>query len=194
MTIKNPETPEGLGAAVHETLAQLRIPPGAVGDAAGLVAMSPTMDGTAPLYTLRLDRLVAGDGLAAATPTGWRTLVTGTAHGTVSADADASGAGMQVQQVSRGPAVAGLAEAVVAAQDAGAGDEVYELRMLQIPGISLTAVWLHSTEGADDLLVPAAPAPAGLEPAQALRADDLLTRIAPLAATNLAEAPATPEP
>lgn len=194
MPIMNPETPQGLAAAVHDTLAQLRIPAGAVGDMAGLVATSPTMDGTAPLYTLRLDRLVAGEGLEAATPTGWRTLVTGTAHGVVTADADESDGALQVQQVSRGPAVAGLADAVAAAQEAGIGEVVYEMRMLQIPGISLTAVWLHTGDGTGDLLVPAAPAPAGLEPAQALRAEDLLTRVTALAETNLAEAPATPEP
>jgi hypothetical protein len=192
MPIKKIEPPAGLSAAVSATLDQLqpRSPlAGAEGLAAPGGAAAHAIGASIPLYFLRLDRIAAGDGLGAADPNGWRTDVGGP-DGTV-AVADAAvvdGGRIEVRQVSRGAAVQGLAEASADAE-AASGDGDYEQRVLQIPGISLTAVWLHEGDAEKDVVIPSAPTPPGIEAARRYTAADFLAAVRPLAQARLDDDP-----
>lgn len=137
---------------------------------------------TRPLqvYTLGLDDLRAARTLDAAVPAAWRYLVQ---HGTETVGLaetvpEPDGA-HTFAQMNYGPFAAGTADAFQAAEDTGTDADV---RLLHIPALHLIALWLHR-EGADDSLVPVAPAPDGIEPNREIPATVLLTRL-----TNQAQA------
>ncbi|GAA0629428.1 hypothetical protein [Streptomyces crystallinus] len=128
------------------------------------------------MYVIGLGDLPGG--LAGARPVAWRYLVQHDSGPVALAETVRDEAGGHVfSQLNYGPFVAGTAAALEAA---GREPGDAEVRLLHLPAVHLIAVWRHSP-GADTL-VPAAPAPPGVEADRAYPAAELfalLTRNAP---------------
>lgn len=141
-----------------------------------------------PVYTLGLDALVGGQGLAGAELTGWRYLVQRGDSTIASAEVYVGGTGVDVSrlEVNEGPfvrateAAVGRAEALPELESAA-----YELRLLKIPGVYLIALWLKADGGGDDLLIPIGETPPGVDADRPYKADELLGALVEPARTQL---------
>jgi hypothetical protein len=136
------------------------------------------------IYDLRADQVAGGGGLSAANATGFRYLVTGGGANLAAAEvqADKAGTATLLANINYGPFVDATAQAWTQAAKLGpvsAGS--YEGRVLRFSAIGLMALWLKSDSGGGDLIVPIAPAPAGLEAGKAYSEADFLKTIKPLA-------------
>jgi hypothetical protein len=144
------------------------------------------------VFTLGLADLVAGRGLDAAKPTGWRHLVQEGDNVLASAETVAAGsAGEHVfSAFNEGPFVATSAKSIRAAREFPEVKQGgFELRLLNVPGLYVMALWLHDAKGKGDLLVPLAPSPvqtpAGLPvPASVLLKELVAKAKAPIAAAD----------
>jgi hypothetical protein len=88
-----------------------------------------------------------------------------------------------MSHVNEGPFVAGTASAMVKAEEiAAASHRDYELRLLRIPALYTTAVWLNAPD--DDVLIPAAPAPAPLAANESYDEEGFTSALQPLAETR----------
>lgn len=124
------------------------------------------------MYVIGLADLPGG--LDRARPVAWRYLVQHDSGPVALAETVRDEAGGHVfSQLNYGPFVAGTADALAAAGDEP-GDA--EVRLLHLPAVHLIAVWLHSP--ASDTLVPAAPAPPGVEANRAYPAAELVALLA----------------
>ena len=108
-------------------------------------------------FTLGLADLVAGKGLEAATPTGWRYLVQQGDKTLASAETALTGTAPEhvFAAINEGRFVASTADAIRTARalpEVSKGN--FELRLLRVPGLYFTAVWLHGAQGTSDVLVP----------------------------------------
>ncbi|MFB4272971.1 hypothetical protein [Nonomuraea sp. GTA35] len=115
------------------------------------------------VFTIGLDDIESGAGLAAARPVSWRYLVTAGSEVIASAETtqDADGT-PQAAEFTEGRFVAATDKAVRSVRALPQVEKgPFELRLLRIPALYLMALWLHSP--AADLLVPLAPSPIGKE-------------------------------
>jgi hypothetical protein len=110
---------------------------------------------------LGLSDLVAGKGLDAARPTGWRYLVQEGDNVLASAETVVGSRGEQVfSAFNEGRFVDSSAKAMRAAREfPEVGQGGFELRLLNVPGLYVLALWLHNPQGKGDLLQPLAPSP-----------------------------------
>jgi hypothetical protein len=111
------------------------------------------------VFTLGLNDITSGAGLAAAQPVGWRYLVMDSGQLIASAEtALAPDGSNEVSQFTEGPFVAAtdkvLHDLRKLPQLEAAG---FELRLLRISALYVMALWLHAP--ATDLLVPLPPSP-----------------------------------
>ncbi len=132
---------------------------------------SPTLrSATGPLqltephqvFTLGLTDLAAGKGLDAAKPTGWRYLVQQGDNVLASAESIVVGPANEhvFSAFNEGRFVASSASAIRAVREIPeVGRGGFELRLLNVPGLYVLALWLHAAQGSGDLLVPLAPSP-----------------------------------
>jgi hypothetical protein len=114
------------------------------------------------VYNLGLDALAKPGALAAAPMTAWRYLVEDAGKAVASAEVgvDGKGAVRGLDHVNEGPFV----KATAAAQKAAAKlpqvrDGKFEARIIRVSALYVMALWLKDLEGADDVVVPMAPAP-----------------------------------
>ncbi|PXX55643.1 hypothetical protein DFR70_121112 [Nocardia tenerifensis] len=115
------------------------------------------------IFTMGLDDIVAGAGLTAAQPVGWRYLVVDGSETLASAETTLAPDGSQeMSQFTEGPFVLATDQTLKTVQKlpqlSAAG---FELRLLRIPALYVMALWLHAPMA--DLLVPLAPSPIGKE-------------------------------
>lgn len=201
MPINRPEPPPGLERAVLDVAAELlpaRMESLGVGfaapegDAFDEAIASTRLGATRPLYHLGLDRIADGTGLAGAQPIGWRAMVAVQGREAAFADVDERPElpeGAEVRQMTYGPVVEGLVEGGrrLDAGDEGAADAAdYEERVLQVPGIYVTAIWLHSGASPEaDVVLPTSPAPSGVEAGRRYAPPEFLAAVADLAASRL---------
>jgi hypothetical protein len=114
------------------------------------------------IFSLGLTDLVSGRGLEAAKPTGWRHLVQSGENALASAETALTPAGSDhvFSAFNSGRLVASTVEAIRTAQQLPRVKQgSFELRLLRVPGLYFTAVWLRDTQGTDDLLIPLEPSP-----------------------------------
>jgi hypothetical protein len=194
MALIAPKPPQQALDAVHSTFLDLsknrafRIP--------ALRSATRPLQLTEPhqVFTLGLSDLVAGKGLDAARPTGWRYLVQEGDNVLASAETVAVGpADKQVfSAFTEGGFVASSASAIHAVRafpEVKQGD--FELRLLNIPGLYVLALWLHHTQAKGDLLVPLAPSPVETPAGKTVPADVLLKELADKAQAPIAAADRT---
>jgi hypothetical protein len=145
------------------------------------------------VFTLGLADLVAGRGLKAAKPTGWRYLVREDDNVLASAEAVLTGTGgdYAFSAFNEGGFVAATAHAIHAARALpDVGHAAFELRLLHVPGLYVMALWLHEASGNGDLLIPLAPSPAEAAAGQPVPAARLLEELASKAKPAAAVGPA----
>jgi hypothetical protein len=136
------------------------------------------------IYDLRANEVAAGGGLPSANATGFRYLVTGGGANLAAAEVqtDKTGNATLLANINYGPFVDATAQALTqAAKLAPVSAGSYEGRVLRFSAIGLMALWLKPDSGSGDLIVPVAPAPAGLEAGKAYAEADFLKIIKPLA-------------
>jgi hypothetical protein len=123
-------------------------------DPAGLALAAPH-----DVYSLGLRGLAEGASLEAATAVGRRFLVMDGDKPVASAElADDEGSGFQVNE---GPLVESTAAAIEHAEtDPELGGSDYEVRVLRVPGLYFTALWLKNEQDGADVVIPLQPAPA----------------------------------
>lgn len=147
-----------------------------------------------PLYQLTLQQLVAGAGLAEARLTGWRYLledggerVLGFAETTAPAD---QAAAVTMRALNTGPFAQATRDAIEDAErrDFASGGQ-REVRVLRVPGLSVTALWLAETDAghaaAEDTLIVLSPAPTELTPNVPMPGANILALLRPLAEARL---------
>lgn len=142
-----------------------------------------------PMYTLSWDALVAGQGLAAATHSGWRTLVLAgeQAWAAVECAADTS---VDSAVVNQGPLVAATLDAVAAAEASPSVSG--EVRLLEIPAIYTVALWVYSEVGSQlFVLAPVKNQPRSL---QAYSEADFMSCASGTAIERLRACEVTPQP
>lgn len=186
MTLRVPETSPQAVDAIQRRLAELAGRPEfrrralATADI-GQVSLAAPHD----VYTLGLDRIVAGGSLDEAQPVGRRFLVMDDARAIAAAEvAGDDGSGFSSNE---GRFVAATADAIRhAEQDPELADGRYELRLLRIPAIYLMALWLKDDDGGDGVVIPLEPAPPPLQAGRRYGPDELLRSLAGLAEQRLA--------
>jgi hypothetical protein len=146
------------------------------------------------VFTLGLADLVAGRGLEAAKPTGWLYFVQEGDKVLASAEAVRTGTGDDhvFSAFNEGRFVASTADAIRTARGLPeVRQDGFELRLLRVPGVYVTALWLHKAEGTGDLLVPLAPspvdAPAGHPVPAARLLEELASKARPVAPVGPAD-------
>ncbi|HYH10454.1 MAG TPA: hypothetical protein VEK11_25645 [Thermoanaerobaculia bacterium] len=182
MPISFPHAPAAAIALISEHLA---LPPrSARRGVATETAGGPAIGGQHQIYTIPGEAILRGELLAAAQSVGWRYLVM--EDGDVIVAAELSGhtdRDLAFAQTSTGAFVHGMSNAIALAERL---DDVqrrdYELRLLRIPAAYFVAVWLHHET--DDLLVPLAPAPAGIDPERVYVPQELLPHLIPVVQKN----------
>lgn len=129
---------------------------------------SKGLEATAPhlVYFIGLDDIAEGRFLSAAKAKNWRYILLegntalAAAELTINDSGEVGGFG----NVDRGPFVESTSVATALAEGLeSVQDRDYELRLLSVPSLYLVALWLH---GENNLLLPLAPAPGGLDSAQ----------------------------
>jgi hypothetical protein len=115
------------------------------------------------VFALGLDDITGGGGLDRAQPVGWRYLIESNGQVIASAETMPGPDGsQQVAQFTEGPFVDATDKAVKTIRKLPKLEAAgFELRLLRIPAMYLTALWLHSS--AEDLFVPLQPSPIGKE-------------------------------
>lgn len=131
------------------------------------------------VFVLGLDQLTRGDtALESARPTGWRYFIEDGGRAIAVAEVAIRGRRHSFSHFNEGPFVAGTVSAIAAAEKLRAvRSKPHELRLLSVPALHLMALWLRSASGDADLLVPAAPAPEGIEADRAYPAQELLREL-----------------
>lgn len=125
------------------------------------------------MFEVDLADLAAGRGVEAARPVGWRWLVHDGEH-TVGAVEVSDGGPGPAARFTQGPFTTCTDAAVATIRNLPQIERGYfELRLLHIPGLYTVALWLADLIGWQDLLVPLAPAPPGVQPLRAYPADEL---------------------
>ncbi|MEU1071983.1 MULTISPECIES: hypothetical protein [unclassified Streptomyces] len=173
MALQVPQPPQESRSAAEagvELLAGL----GRVRTAALLPAAADELRLAHPLQMYVIGLADLPGGLDRARPVAWRYLVQHDSGPVALAETVRDEAGGHVfSQLNYGPFVAGTAAALEAAGHEP-GDA--EVRLLHLPAVHLIAVWRHSP--GSDTLVPAAPAPTGVEADRAYPAAELFALLA----------------
>jgi hypothetical protein len=113
------------------------------------------------VFTLGLSDLAVGKGLDAAKPSGWRYLVQEGDNVLASAETVAGPRGEQIfSAFNESRFVDSSAKAMRAVREfPEVAQGGFELRLLNVPGLYVQALWFHETQGQGDFLVPLAPSP-----------------------------------
>lgn len=144
------------------------------------------------VFTLGLADLVAGRGLEAARPSGWRYLVRDDDNVLASAEAVVTARSDEYafSAFSEGGFVPATAHALEAARALPAVNQgSFELRLLNVPGLYVMALWLHEASGTDDLLIPLAPSPVEIPRGRPVPAARLVEELASKARSAAAVGP-----
>jgi len=132
------------------------------------------------IFSLGLADLAAGKGLEAAKPTGWRYLVQSGENALASAETAVTPAGAEhvFSAFNSGRLVASTVEAIRTAQGLPhVSQGSFELRLLRVPALYFTALWMHGAQGTDDILIPLDPSP-GVTTGKPVPAATLLPELA----------------
>ena len=137
------------------------------------------------VYSLGLSDLADGAPLEAATFVGLRFIVMDGDKPIASAEL---GDDLRGFQASEGRLVESTATAIAQAEaDPELGDASYEVRLLRIPALYFTAVWLKNDNGrTGDLVIPLNPAPTQFEAGRKYRAAEIVRPLAEGARARLA--------
>jgi hypothetical protein len=153
---------------------------------AGSAPAELSMEAPHQVYTIGLDQLATGAGLASARANGWRYLLRQNNQTVASARTmtDATGAPL-FAEFNSGPFVQSTAGALQRAEQvAGAGNgDVFEPRLLQVPALHAMALWLHGGPKSADIVIPLPPAPPPVQAERQYSIDEYLAALRTAAAS-----------
>ncbi len=137
---------------------------------------------TLPVYNLGLSDIAAGLGLSSAIQTGWRSLVGADSGVYAISDVQTNAtSGPVFAQVNTGPFVKGLDQALkVAHADTQLGANKYEVRVLVVPALYVTALWLVGSAG-KSMILPVEPCPPYLKGNAVVPEAEFVSTILPVA-------------
>jgi hypothetical protein len=170
MSIKIPAPPKDSVQTLYSSLQKLPVEP--VGGNTSLwlrdaKSLQSSIAYPHKVYNLGLQDLVRGNGLKSAHLVSWRYLIRQGNRGTAAAEVnyDELKGGSKFSELNPGSLADGtLAEIQKVEQDPELERKSYELRLLRIPALYVTALWLKDTEGSQDVLIPIAPTHPRLSP------------------------------
>jgi hypothetical protein len=173
MSIKIPEPPEDSVQTLYSSLQ--RLPSGPVGGSTNFLlrdtrSLQSSVSYPHKVYNLGLQDLVRGNVLKDAHLVSWRYLIRQGNRGTAAAEVnyDELKGGSKFSEFNPGSlADATLQEIQRVEQNSELERKSYELRLLRIPALYVTALWLKDTEGSQDVLIPIPPTPPMLKPGKA---------------------------
>ena len=138
--------------------------------AAGLTTAAPHQ-----VYFVGLRDLAEGRLLAAAQLKGWRYIIFEGDRPLAAAELSGDEGALDFSNINRGPFVESTVEGVGRAEVLEVvREEDFELRLLDIPGLYVTALWLH---GPRDLIIPLPPTRPELEPFAVYEEEALVERL-----------------
>jgi hypothetical protein len=185
MPLKHPEPSQLVADAVRSQLN--RLSGAAAQDLHALAGSTPTelsMEAPHEVYTLGLDQLASGSGLASARAGGWRYLLQQDDLPVASAQTTVDATGAPVFALfNSGPFVQSTADALARAEQIPASGESLEPRLLHVPAVHAMALWLHGGNYTDDVVIPLQPAPPPVEPNREYSVDEYLAALRQVAAT-----------
>jgi hypothetical protein len=193
MTVEFVNEPVGCRTALEDGLKALAVGPSPAASTHLAVAGNAQAPPPLPVYILPLDELAAGNVPQTDHPVAWEyLLVTG-------------GQAVRTAEVHPHPQTtftlaaistylaAGLAQAIdVAENDPGIAAGRYEMRLVRVPALYVTALWLKDLDGAADYYVPVPPTPDGFVPHTAVPASDFFQLLQTQAAGKVRATPQTP--
>jgi hypothetical protein len=135
------------------------------------------------IYALQLDRLAEGtEKLEEEKPLAWRYIVAGTGAESTSADVEIQGQGKHTfSELGRNR----VAHGMLAEYDQASGDPTlahgsFVVRLLRVPALAFSALWLHKAPGKscdNDVFIPLKGFSSCLTPGKHYRKDDLLREL-----------------
>ncbi|MDI2129725.1 hypothetical protein [Yinghuangia seranimata] len=150
--------------------------------AAGSVLRGGRFTAVCPHRMFEIDLADLARGVDAARPVGWRWLVHDAGHTVGAVEVADVGTGRPVARFTEGPFTTCTDAAVASIRGLPQIERgYYELRLLHIPGLYTVALWLADLaglSGRQDLLVPLAPAPPGVQALRAYPAAELTQSLA----------------
>lgn len=184
MPLRLPAPPEqGEGIILEALLSAVNQPTGAAEAVAAAGPENLTTAAPHQVYSVGLRDLAAGRLLAAAQLRGWRYIVLKDERPLSSAELRGGAEAVTFSNFNHGPFVASTVEGVGRAEALDAvQQEDFEMRVLEVPGLYIVALWLH---GPGDLLMPLPPTRGRLEPYAVYREDALIEILSGLAARRL---------
>ncbi|MGA5702838.1 hypothetical protein [Peterkaempfera bronchialis] len=196
MTLQLPQPPDGALRSVLTALAS----PSAVRHVTAPALRSPDAEHPPlPAHPLPVHLLRAGTALETAPRTGWRFLIRCGDQVVAAAETLETPDGHAFSHFAEGPYLEATLRALQQARRATAtATGPYQPRLLSVPTLYTTALWLHALRpGGTDLLIPLAPAPLGIAAHRAYPAAELLDlfrrTVAPPAKGAREAPPADPE-
>jgi hypothetical protein len=179
MPLRVPNPPErGLGIILEALSSAVNQPTNVAAaieevGAAGLTTAAPHQ-----VYFVGLRDLAEGRLLAATQLKGWRYIIFEGERPMAAAELSGGGGGddaLDFSNINHGPFVASTVEGVQRAEGLEAvREEDYELRLLDIPGLYVVALWLH---GARELIIPLPPTRDELEPFAVYEEEEVIERL-----------------
>jgi hypothetical protein len=150
-------------------------------------AVAPATEKALPVYNLGLSDLVKDQNVKASPQIGWRYTLKQNNEIIAHAETVVDHNGRNLfAGTNEGPLVEGTTKAIKAAEkksEIKMGN--YEVRLLFIPALYVTALWLVDKEGKADLAMPIEPAPAFLTPNKLMPLEDLLAVVQEKAKSKL---------
>jgi hypothetical protein len=148
------------------------------------------------VYTAGLEELAGGQDLTQALRlTGWRALVEEDRQVVAAAEVPTSIREPTGASINRGALVQSTVEALETAErHEPVTSEPFEPRLLQIPALYVTALWLHRSGEGDDLVIPLAPTPPPLTAGEIYDGPRFAEQVAAMARTVAAAYQAAERP
>lgn len=188
MAIYLPAPPEEGLEVLRAAIARLKRRPETHTFAATADAASQDISVSAPhrVYFVGANEVASGRLLGAALLAGWRYIVLAGEQPLLAAELSfaAEGQPLEFSHTNAGPFVEATIKGVRVAEglaEIRAGD--FELRLLEAPGLCLTALWFHAEQ--NDFLLPLPPAPNGLRPYHLHTEEELLAALGESATSRM---------
>jgi hypothetical protein len=159
MPLRNAQAPDQVREIATQALNQV------VTQSAATVDQSKTnltLGDPHPVYVGTLTDFAEGNGVQAATLTGWRQIIFDAAAPVAALEVSAGkeSATYRFSNVNHGPFVESTIRAITNAEGFNSVKNAdYEPRILKIPALYTVALWLKREEAGEDILVPIAPTP-----------------------------------
>ncbi len=179
MSLRVPEPPDEGLEIISTTVGSLVSQPDTNTYAALSNVPTDKIEAAAPhqVYYVDVNYVAQGHLLEGALLSGWRYILLNKERAlSAELDFNSETGGLEFSHINNGPFVEATIKGVRVAEGLKAVREAdYELRLLEIPSLRVTALWLHADER--DLLMPLPPVRPGIKPYEIYTEEELLTTL-----------------